>query len=176
MRPALNLFIGLAASLAAALLLASCGGTSPVATMQSIAYGDPAKAYLGMSKQEVITCAGAPHSRYPMGGAETLTYHYSGAGPVPAEAKPDKKKSSDDDKAEEKKKGGLFGGIDKKSDKNWTCAASLVFENDRLVRVTFAHKDAESPFAHQGKKDKDGNEAKPEPVKTCPFSLPRCPR
>jgi hypothetical protein len=173
----MSLFIGLAASLAAALLLASCGGASPVSTMQSIAYGDPAKAYLGMSKQEVIACAGAPHAKYKMGAAaETLTYHYSGAGPVPAEAKPDKKKKSDDEKAEEKKKSGLFAGIDKKSDKDWTCAASLVFENDRLVRVTFAHKDAESPFAYQGKKDKEGNEAKPEPVKTCVFSLPRCLR
>ena len=176
MRPSMSLFIGLAASLAASLSLASCGGASPISTMQSIAYGDPAKAYLGMSKQEVIACAGPPHSKYKMGAAaETLTYHYSGAGPVPAEAKPDKKKS-DEKESEEKKKPGLFGGVEKKDDKDWTCTASLVFENDRLVRVSFAHKDVDSPFAYQSKKDKEGNEAKPEPVKTCVFSLPRCAR
>jgi len=165
------------ASLAASLLLASCGGASPVSTMQSIAYGDPTKPYLGMSKQEVIVCAGAPHSRYPMGAAETLTYHYSGAGPVPAEPKPDKKKSDEKASEEKKKKPGLFGGVEKKDDKDWTCTASLVFENDRLVRVSFAHKDVESPYAYQGKKDKEGNEAKPpEEIKTCVFSLPRCAR
>jgi hypothetical protein len=130
-----------------------------------------------MSKQEVIACAGAPHSRYPMGAAETLTYHYSGAGPVPAEAKPDKKKSGEKESEEKKKKPGLFGGVEKKDDKDWTCTASLVFESDRLVRVSFAHKDVESPYAYQGKKDKEGNEAKPpEELKTCVFSLPRCAR
>ena len=161
------------ASLAAALLLASCA--NPQATLKAVAYGDPTKPYLGMSKEEILACAGAPHAKYPIGAAaETLTYHYSGAGPVPAEPKPNKKKS--DEKSEEKKKGGLFAGVEKKGDKDWTCTASLVFENDRLVRVNFAHKDVESPFAYQAKKDKEGNEAKPEPVKTCVFSLPRCAR
>jgi len=163
------------ASLAAALLLASCA--NPQATLKAVAYGDPTKPYLGMSKEEILACAGAPHAKYPIGAAaETLTYHYSGAGPVPAEAKPDKKKS-DENKSEEKKKGGLFGGIEKKGVKDWTCTASLVFENDRLVRVNFAHKDVESPYAYQAKKDKAGNEAKPpEEIKTCVFSLPRCLR
>ncbi len=50
-----------------ALVLASCGGAGPQATLQSIAYGDPAKTYLGMTKDEIIACAGEPHSRYGSG-------------------------------------------------------------------------------------------------------------
>jgi hypothetical protein len=68
---------------------------------------DPAKPYLGMSKEAIIVCAGEPYAKYKSGAeAETLTYHYSGAGPVPAP--PGEKK---------KKQGGLAGffpGGDKK--------------------------------------------------------------
>jgi hypothetical protein len=60
---------------------------------------DPAKPYLGMSKEAIIACAGEPYAKYKSGAeAETLTYHYSGAGPVPAT--PGEKK---------KKEGGLAG-------------------------------------------------------------------
>jgi hypothetical protein len=152
-----------------ALLLGACGGATPQSTLKSIAYGDPAKDYLGMTKAEVIACAGEPHSTYKSGAAaETLTYHYSGAGPVPGEAP----------KADEKKKKpGFFGGDKKKEAKDWTCSASLVFENDRLARVTFSHKDVHSPYDWQSEKDPKKAEAmRQEEVPTCPFSLPRCPR
>jgi hypothetical protein len=70
---------------------------------------DPAKPYLGMSKEAIIACAGEPYAKYKSGAeAETLTYHYSGAGPVPAAP------------GEKKKQGGLaefFPGGDK-ADKN----------------------------------------------------------
>jgi hypothetical protein len=56
---------------------------------------DAAAPYLGMTQDEIIACAGEPHSRLRSGAnAETLTYRYSGAGPVPAEP----------DKTEKKKK------------------------------------------------------------------------
>jgi hypothetical protein len=61
---------------------------------------DPAKPYLGMSKEEIVACAGEPYAKYKSGAeAETLTYHYSGAGPVPGP--PGEKKK--------KKQGGLAG-------------------------------------------------------------------
>jgi hypothetical protein len=155
----------------AALTTASCA--NPSATIKQIAYGDPTKPYLGMTKQELISCAGQPYSTYPSGGSETLTYHYTGAGPVPSEAKPDKKK-------DDQKKGGLMGGLKKKDDKNWTCTASFVFQDDRVVKITFAHKDVTSPYAYQGGKSEEErakNEAKgPQEVPTCNFSLPRCPK
>jgi hypothetical protein len=151
----------LLASLAAALPLAACGGATPISTMQSIAYGDPVKPYLGKSKAEIIACAGAPHSQYGGAGTETITYHYSGPGPRPgAEAKSD-----------DTKKPGMFGGI-KKQSSDWDCTASLVFENNRLIRVSFAHKEVDSPYAYQSKKDKEGNEAAPTELKTCTFVLP----
>ena len=152
-----------------ALLLGACGGATPQSTLKSIAYGDPAKDYLGMTKAEVIACAGEPHSTYKSGAAaETLTYHYSGAGPVPSEAP-----RAD----EKKKKPDFFGGDKKKEDENWTCSASLVFEDDRLARVSFSHKDVRSPYDWQAEKDPKRAEAmRQEDVPTCPFSLPRCPR
>jgi hypothetical protein len=68
---------------------------------------DPARPYLGMSKEAILACAGEPYAKYKSGAdAETLTYHYSGAGPVPAP--PGEKKK--------KKEGGLasfFPGGDK---------------------------------------------------------------
>ena len=122
-----------------------------------------------MTQDEIIACAGEPHSRYPSGAqAETFVYHYSGDGPVPSE--PDKS-------AEKKKdKPGLFSSDKKKKeDKNWTCTASLVFENGRLARVTFAHKDARSPYAWQSERNPEKAEKlRNEEVPTCDFSLPRC--
>jgi hypothetical protein len=129
---------------------------------------DPARPYLGMSKEQIIACAGEPHAKLKRGAdGETLTYRYSGAGPVPA-APGEKKKQKD----------GLSALIDKgkkKGDKSWSCIASLVFEKDRLVRVTFAHKDARSPYAWQSVKDPKKQEAmRNEEVPTCDFSLPNC--
>jgi len=148
-----------------ALVLAACGGTSPQSTLQSIAYGDPAKTYLGMTRAEIIACAGQPHSRYGSGeGSETFTYRYTGAGPVPGAAP----------KSDDKKK--PFGG-EKKESKDWTCSASLVFETDRLARVSFAHREVRSPYAWQSEKDPEKKEQlRREPVPTCTFSLPRCVR
>ena len=155
---------------AAALLVGACA--NPSATLKSIAYGDPTQPYLGMSKQEIIACAGQPHSDYSMGSAgETLTYHYSGAGPVPGEAK-----KSNDKKDGDKKKGGLLGGA-AKDDKEWTCTASFVFQNDRLVKINFAHKGVRSPYQYESEKDpKKAQQMKEEGVPTCSFTLPRCPK
>jgi hypothetical protein len=164
-------------SFAAAMQTAACA--NPSATLKEIAYGDPTKPYLGMTKEEIIACAGQPHSEYPSGASETLTYHYSGAGPVPGEEKKaDKKK--DDDKDKEKQKGGLLGGLKKDDDKNWTCTASFVFQNDHLIKVNFAHRDVESPYAYQSGKSEKDREKKatrgPAEQPTCTFSLPRCPK
>jgi len=158
--------------LAAALLAASCA--NPTATFKNIAYGDPAQAYLGMTKSEVIACAGTPHSSYGgAGGSEILTYHYSGAGPVPAP----EKTSGDKDEKKDKPKG-IFSGMAGNKDKgDWDCTASFAFEGDRLVRVNFAHKDVDSPYAWQKIKDPEKAEEKRNaPVPTCSFSLPNCPR
>ena len=164
------------ASFAAGLLVASCA--NPSATIKEIAYGDPTKPYLGMSKEELISCAGQPYATYPSGATETLTYHYTGAGPVPADpAKSDKKR--DDDKANQK--GGLMSGLKKKDDnKNWTCAASFTFLDGRVSKIVFAHRDVTSPYAYQSgnsAEERAKNESKgPQEVPTCQFSLPRCPK
>ena len=161
------------ASLAACFLVASCA--NPSATIKEIAYGDPTKSYLGMSKEELISCAGQPYATYSSGATETLTYHYTGAGPVPADpAKSDKKK--DDDKANQK--GGLMSGLKKKDDnKNWTCTASFTFQDGRVSKIVFAHRDVTSPYAYQsGKSAEDRAKTGPQEVPTCQFSLPRCPK
>ena len=36
-----------------------------------------------MTKEQVVACAGKPSGSYGTTLGETLTYHYSGAGPVP---------------------------------------------------------------------------------------------
>ena len=164
---AMRSFAGIITVSTAALLVASCGGNSPAAMVQSISVGDPAAPYVGMSTEQIISCAGTPHSRYGTGTAsETLTYRYSGAGPVPRPA------------AEgETKKKSMFGGSKKKEDKDWSCSASLAFENGRLQRVHFAHKEVRSPYDWQGEKDAKKAEAlRKAPVPTCAFSLPNCRR
>ena len=138
---------------------------------------DPAAPYLGMTKDEILACAGEPHARLKMGAnAETLTYHYSGAGPVPAEPA----KSGEKDKSKDKKSSiaDLFGDKKgKKKNKDWTCSASLKFEDGKLVSVNFAHKDVRSPYEWQAEKDPIKQEAKrKEEMPTCTFSLPRCTR
>ncbi|HEY6921070.1 MAG TPA: hypothetical protein VI390_05665, partial [Methyloceanibacter sp.] len=40
------------------------------------AAADPAAPYLGMTKAQIIACAGEPHSRFKSGAEkETITYH-----------------------------------------------------------------------------------------------------
>jgi hypothetical protein len=129
-------------------LVASCAGSNPVATIKDMTAGDPAAPYLGMSRSEVIACAGQPHSQYRSGdNAETLTYRYSGEGPRPG------------------------------ADKKWTCTANLLFDNARLARVSFAHRDARSPYAHLSEKDLEkAAKMKAEGSPTCVFTLPNCRR
>jgi hypothetical protein len=146
------------AILAAGLGASSC--QAPRATFERTFF-DPAKPYVGMTKEQVIACAGAPAGRYNTNTGETLVYHYSGAGPVPTAAP----KKQDDAKANP------FGS--KKSDKNYDCNASLVFEGGRLTRVTFAPRLAVSPY--ETKKDPKTREKLPvEQPKPCSFSLPNC--
>ncbi|MGB6426512.1 MAG: hypothetical protein WBF11_00180 [Methyloceanibacter sp.] len=148
------------AILTAGLWLASCA--NPQATMKAIAYGDPAKPYFGMTKDEVIACAGKPSGRYDTNAGETLIYHYSGPGPVPSAGK---------DKSDERKN--MLGRS--KSDKSWKCSASLSFEGGRLVRVNFAPREVASPYAT--KKDAKTGEKVPVPQpEPCTFSLPNCAR
>ena len=132
---------------------------------------DPATPYLGMTDVQIIACAGEPHSRYKSGTEkETLTYHYSGPGPVPAE-----KSRGEEKKPEEKKSESIFSKFKSKENKNWTCSASLVFENGKLVRVSFAHKNVRSPYQWQHEKDPEKAEKmRKEGVPTCTFSLPHC--
>ena len=156
------------AGFAAALVIAASAGLH-IGLVSAGFLNDPAKPYLGMSKEAIIACAGEPYARYQSGAeAETLTYHYSGAGPVPA-APGEKKKD----------RPSFFPGGDKKDkkkgDKGWTCAASLVFENGRLASVSFAHKDLRGPYDWQKEKDPKKQEAlRTAEIPTCTFSLPRC--
>jgi hypothetical protein len=146
------------AILAAGLGASSC--QAPRATFERTFF-DPAKPYVSMTKEQVIACAGAPAGRYNTNTGETLVYHYSGAGPVPTAAP----KKQDDAKANP------FGS--KKSDKNYDCNASLVFEGGRLTRITFAPRLAVSPY--ETKKDPKTREKVPvEQPKPCSFSLPNC--
>jgi hypothetical protein len=156
------------AGFAAALVIAGSAGFH-VSLVSAGFFSDPAKPYLGMSKEAIIACAGEPHAKYQSGAqAETLTYHYSGAGPVPGppgEKKKDKLRFSLGGDKKDKKKG----------DKGWTCTASLVFENGLLARVTFAHKDVHGPYDWQKEKNPKKREAmRNAEVPTCTFSLPNC--
>ena len=156
------------ANLGLLFLAASCAG------LVTAAHGrDPAAPYLGMSQSEIVACAGEPHARYRSGAeAETITYRYSGAGPVPAEPGQSK------DKKEKKKSiADIFGDKKDKKKDAWTCTASLKFEQGRLVSVTFAHKDVRSPYQWQSEKDPKKQEAmRKEELPTCTFSLPNCLR
>jgi hypothetical protein len=146
------------AILTAGLAASSC--QAPVQTFERNFLADPAKPYLGMTKEQIIACAGKPAGSYGTTSGETLTYHYSGAGPVPtaATAKSDEPK----------------GPLGKpKSDKNYACNASLSFEGGKLARVTFAPRDVVSPY--EKKKDpKTGEKVYVKPPEPCTFSLPNC--
>jgi len=162
--------MALAAGLAAA--LQACAYSGPRDTLNQLTRRDYGAPYIGMSKAEVLKCAGQPRSRIPAGpNAETLIYHYSGAGPVPgAAAAPDKKN-------DKKKNSSPFSGLSPSKTGDFTCTASLVFDGDRLTRVSYAHRDVRSPYDWQSEKDpKKREQMKEEGVPTCVFSLPRCPR
>lgn len=148
------------AILAAGLCVGAC--SNPRATFERVVLADPAKPYLGMSKAQIIACAGKPAGNYTHGTGETLTYHYSGAGPVPA---PEKEKPD----ASEKK--GPLGRP--KSDKTYECNASMVFEADHLIRVTFAPRLAISPYTEKTD-PKTHEKVYVTPPPPCNFSLPNC--
>ena len=158
-------------------LLALVGAGFSVGLVTAAEARDPAAPYLGMTKDEVIACAGEPHARMRSGeNAETLIYRYSGAGPVPAE--PSKEKDKEKSKEKKSSIADIFGDKKgKKKDKDWTCSASLKFESGTLVSVNFAHKDVRSPYAWQAEKDPEKQEAmRKEELPTCTFSLPGCAR
>jgi hypothetical protein len=148
----------LLAILAAGLGVGACA--APMATIERTVMGDPAKPYFGMTKAEIIACAGRPSGSYTHGTGETFTYHYSGAGPVPSAAKSDASKAP-------------LGKP--KSDKNYDCNASLAFEADHLVRVTFAPVGVVSPYTEKSD-PKTHEKAYVTPPKPCVFSLPNCAR
>ncbi len=128
---------------------------------------DPVEPYRGMSKEQIIACAGKPASMYTRNTGETLVYHYNGAGPVPG-AEPKKA-----EKKEKKEAPSLFGG--RKSSGDWTCTASLAFEDGRLTRVSFAHRDTVSPY-EQKRDPTTGKKEYVTPPEPCTFSLPNCRR
>ena len=133
----------------AAASLGCAGGSGPEDAYKQLTRVDYGKPYIGMSKTEVLRCAGQPRSKIPAGSsAETLIYHYTGQGPVP--------------------------GADTR---NATCTASLTFEREKLVKVSYAHMDVRSPYDWQGEDDPEKREQlRREQVPTCVFSLPQCPR
>jgi hypothetical protein len=160
--------MALAAGLAAA--LGACAYSGPRDMYNRLTTKDYGKAYIGMSKAEVLTCAGQPWSRIATGaGSETLIYHYTGAGPVPGGAPvPDKNKKKDSNP---------FSGFARKKTGDFACTASLVFNGDKLAQVIYASKDVRSPYDWESQKDpKKREEMKEEGVPTCVFSLPHCQR
>lgn len=148
-RPAGTIGAALATAGLACLLTACTGFSGPEQAYKDLTRVDYGKPYIGMTKQQVIGCAGQPRSRIPAGsGGETLIYHYNGEGPVP-------------------------GG----SPKDATCTASLTFEGGTLVRVNYSHKEGRSPYAWQSEKDPEkAEQMRRETPPTCVFSLPRCRR
>jgi hypothetical protein len=68
---------------------------------------------------------------------------------------------------------GPLGGP--KSDKTYECNASMVFEADHLIRVTFAPREAISPYTEKTD-PKTHEKAYVTPPKPCVFSLPNCAR
>ena len=132
-----------------AILASGCAGglSGPEQAIQDLTRVDHGKPYIGMSKQQILGCVGQPRSRIPARGAETLVYHYKGAGPVP-------------------------GGTPKDA----TCTASLTFSGGKLIRVSYSHKEGRSPYAWQNEKNPEkAAQMRKEAAPTCVFSLPRCP-
>jgi hypothetical protein len=149
--------VAIGAVVAAGLALGGC--QAPMATLERTISGDPAKPYLGMTKEQVVACAGNPSGRYGTTSGETLVYHYSGAGPVPSAAKEKPNQNNPFAKS--------------KSEKNWDCSASMTFEGGRLTRVNFAPRAVVSPY--EKKKDpKTGEKGTVTPPPPCNFSLPNC--
>jgi hypothetical protein len=158
------------------LLLGCAGGSGPTDAYKRLTTVDYGKPYIGMSKAEVLKCAGQPRSVVPAsGGGETLVYRYNGAGPVPVSGDTKDKKNKKDKKDKKDKKSSVFGNATNSADGD--CTASLTFQNGTLARVYYAHKDARSPYQWQSEKDpKKAEQMRNEEGPTCTFSLPRCPR
>ena len=94
-----------------------------------------------------------------------MVYRYNGDGPIPGANKSTDKKKKDAG-------GSVFT---KKSTGDWTCNASLVFDADHLVRVTYAANGVVSPYTER-KDSKTGERTYVTPPKPCVFSLPNCAR
>ena len=174
-RTGLNLAAGMALALGLAVglagLLSGCASSSgPEDAFKALTRVDYGKPYIGMTKPEVLSCAGQPRSRIAAGpNTETLIYHYSGAGPVP--------QAADADSGGKKKVSSPFGGKKKSKGPAAECSASLTFEKDVLVRVSYAHMNVRSPYDWQSEKNEAAQEKmREEGVPTCAFSLPRCRR
>jgi hypothetical protein len=159
---------GLLTVLSAGLLVMGCG--NPTATLERVVAGDPAKPYLGKTKAEIVACAGEPSATIDRGGSEVLVYHYSGSGPVPGAAKKKKDEGGGTGGGTGGAQTGLFGV---KKDKSWQCSASIVFENGRLTKLTFAPRDVESPYATK-KNAKTKERVAVTPPQPCTFVLPAC--
>ena len=141
-------------------VMAAC--QAPLQTIERTVKGDPGKPYYGMTKAEIIACAGQPRGSYMRGNAESLTYHYSGAGPVPG---PAPKKSDKSNKPDMMSK--------PKEDKNFACAATLTFEQGRLTKVTYAPARVVSPYETKTDPKTHEKVSVPQP-EACTFSLPNC--
>ena len=118
-------------------ILAACSRErcqSPRQTFERTFLPDPTKPYIGMTKEQIIACAGKPTGQLRHHSGATLAYHYSGAGPVPRRRR--RRRTS-------RSKPARSGS---RNDKDWKCNASLVFESGRLARVTFAPRHAVSPY------------------------------
>jgi hypothetical protein len=152
-----------------ALISGCAGGSGPEDAFNQLTRVDYGQPYIGMSKAEVLSCAGQPRSTIAAGpSTETLVYHYNGGGPVPGAAPA---------KAEGKKKKSPFSTGSSEPKGDFTCTASLTFEQEKLVRVSYAHMQTRSPYDWQKEKDPEKREQmREEGVPTCVFSLPRCPR
>jgi hypothetical protein len=145
---------------AAGAVLAAC--QAPMQTIERTVKGDPGKPYYGLTKEQIIACAGQPRSTYQKGSAENLTYRYSGAGPIPSAA-PKKQDKPNPQNALSKPK----------EDKNFACSATLTFEQGRLTNVTYAPAQVVSPY--ETKTDPKTHEKIPVPQpQPCTFSLPNC--
>ncbi len=67
--------------------------------------------------------------------------------------------------------------MQKKKGPKADCSASLTFEKDVLVRVSYAHMNVRSPYEWQSENNEATQEKmRAEGVPTCAFSLPRCRR
>ena len=118
--------------------LVASGCQSPRSTFERTFF-DPTKPYIGMTKEQVVACAGKPSGSYGTTSGETLTYHYTGAGPVPTAAPA---KSG---------RGQRARSASRNPTRTGNAARASPSKAARLARVTFAPRDVVSPY--ERKKD-----------------------